>query len=96
MPSCTIAVRVVPNASRSEVAGYAGGVLRVKVASPAREGRANEALVLFLARELGLRRSQIAIVRGFSARDKLVRVEGMEQGALEARLAVVTPPSGGV
>lgn len=70
-----IRVRVVPNARRSEVLGWeddprAGRVLRVKVAAPPVEGRANEALCAFLSEELGLAKSKVALEKGGTSRHK--------------------------
>jgi len=47
--SCTLAIKVVPNAPRSAVAGWLGEALKVKVHAPPVEGRANEELCSFLA-----------------------------------------------
>lgn len=66
----SISVRVVPNASRDEIVGLHGGVLKIKLASPAIEGKANKALLNFLAKELGVRSSAITIKSGRQARIK--------------------------
>lgn len=58
------------------MAGYSGGVLRVKVAAPPVEGRANKALIDYLARLLKVRRGQITILKWTKSRNKLVGVEG--------------------
>ena len=87
MPSATITVRVQPGARQNQVVGYAGGVLRVKVSAPAVEGKANEALLAYLARLLDVRPRQLAIVKGARSREKVVRVDGLEQEQVEARLA---------
>ena len=72
-----IAVRAQPGARRDEIVGLRGGVLVARVSAPALEGRANQALCRLIARGLGIRRSQVSILRGERARDKLVRVEGI-------------------
>lgn len=86
MSSCTLAIRVQAGAGRSQVTGYADGVLRVKIAAPAVEGKANQALLAYLARLLEVRPWQVAIVKGARSRAKVVRVDGLEQPELEARL----------
>ncbi len=73
-----LAVRVVPNARKSEIAGWTDGVLRVRLHAPAVEGRANEELIRFLAELFGTRRSQVVIVRGEKAREKMLEIEGWE------------------
>lgn len=68
-------VRATPNASRSEVVGWeddtqAGRILRVRVAAPPVEGRANAALREFLAKTLGLPKSKVILEKGGSSRFK--------------------------
>lgn len=70
-------VRVTPRAKRTEIIGAMQGVLRVKLAAPPVEGAANEALVKFLAAQLGVRVAQVEILSGHTARVKTVRVEGV-------------------
>ena len=69
-------VRVVPRASRSAVAGTHDGALKVRVAAPPVEGAANEELVRFLARALGVSRRDVEIVGGHTSRTKIVRAAG--------------------
>jgi len=77
----------VPRASRDEVAGAgADGVLRVRLTAPPVEGRANEALVRFLAEELGVPRRQVRLVSGESSRTKVVSIEGVTADEVAARL----------
>jgi len=70
-----LVVRAVPNASRSEISGWeddprAGRVLRVRVAAPPVEGKANAELRAFLAKALGLPKSQVTLEKGDSSRFK--------------------------
>jgi len=74
---CTLAVKVIPGASRDELCGWRGDILKVKLSAPPVEGRANDALVAFLAEKLGRRRREITLVRGATARQKLVRIAGL-------------------
>jgi uncharacterized protein (TIGR00251 family) len=70
-----LVVRVSPGASRTEVAGrMADGRLKVRVAAPAEDGRANAALIKLLARELGVDARDVTLVAGHGARDKIVEV----------------------
>ncbi len=80
------AVRVVPRAKRSEVMGVQGEALKVRVAAPPVEGKANEALRTFLAERLGLRRQQVEIVAGHRGRRKVVRVRGLSPRQVRERL----------
>jgi hypothetical protein len=86
MPACTLELKVVPNAPRDEIAGWLGPALKVKVHAPALEGRANDALCAFLADHLGLPRRAVTLVRGDKSRQKVVRIDGLDDAALRARL----------
>jgi uncharacterized protein len=68
-------LHVQPGAKRTEVAGVHGDVLKVRLAAPPVEGRANEALVHFLAESFGVTLKQVIIVRGETSRRKIVRIE---------------------
>jgi uncharacterized protein (TIGR00251 family) len=73
----TLSVWVTPGASRSEFTGVADGRLRVRLAAPPREGKANDELVRLVARMLGVTRKDVAVTAGSSGRRKLVRVAGV-------------------
>lgn len=75
--SCTLQIKAVPGAPRSEVCGWLGEHLKVKVQAPPVEGKANEALLRFLAETLELPPRAVSLVRGGTSRLKLVRIEGM-------------------
>ena len=79
-------VWVMPGAKRSEIVGVADGHLRLRLAAPAREGRANDELVRFLAKMLGKRRADITVELGGSARRKLVRVAAATSTDVAAQL----------
>ena len=82
----TFAVRVVPRASKNAIAGIHGDALKIRVTAPPVEGRANEALVAFLAKRLGVRKSQVEIVAGAASRRKLFRVIALSLEEVEERL----------
>jgi uncharacterized protein (TIGR00251 family) len=79
-------VKVTPGASRTEITGAADGILHVKVAAPPARGRANRELIDFLSRTLGVGRSAVAIVRGQTARRKIIEVAGMGREEVLRRL----------
>jgi uncharacterized protein (TIGR00251 family) len=83
---CPLAIKAIPNAPRSEVAGWLGDALKVKVHAPPVEGRANEALCEFLADTLGLSRRAVTLVRGETSRQKVVRVDGLSLADVKAKL----------
>jgi uncharacterized protein (TIGR00251 family) len=79
-----VALRVVPNASKTEVVGRHGDALKVKVASPALEGKANAAILEFIAKTAGVPVRMAVLVAGAKSRDKVVKVEGMGAAAVRA------------
>ena len=66
--------------------GWLGDVLRLSVAAPAERGKANEAVIRLLAGALGLPRDRLRIVRGHTARRKVILVEGLDEAQVRARL----------
>lgn len=90
-PAATLAVKVVARASQDAISGYAEGVLRVRVAAPAVEGRANEALVRFLSDLIRVPRSNVAIAAGESGRRKILRIAGISRAELFRRLGIPVP-----
>lgn len=67
-------IRVQPSAGRSQIVGEHAGALKVRVAAPANEGKANAELIRFLARTLGVSRSSVELLSGERSRDKVVGV----------------------
>ncbi|HZU81114.1 MAG TPA: DUF167 domain-containing protein [Acidimicrobiales bacterium] len=82
-------VHVQPGASRSEVAGVHGDALKLRVAAPAIEGRANAAVLALLAEVLGVPLSALRITAGGHGRRKRVAVTGLDSAELAARLQAV-------
>jgi uncharacterized protein len=85
--SAEIRVRLQPRARRNEIAGVRGGVVVVRVTAPPVEGRANEALRRVIARRARVAKGRVEIVRGTRSRDKVVRVQGLDEVSLKRRLA---------
>lgn len=85
-PADTLDVRVIPRAPRTRVDGERGGAILIRVAAPPVSGAANAALVEFLAEALAIPRRSISIVSGETARDKRVRLEGLDAAEARARL----------
>jgi uncharacterized protein len=81
--SATFAVKVVPRASKNQIVGMEGDAIKIRLNAPPVEGKANEALIKFLAETLGVSRAQIEIVRGHASRRKLVRVRGVTAEQIE-------------
>jgi uncharacterized protein len=72
-------VRVQPRASKDEIAGVAGGALKVRVRAPALEGRANDALCKYLAELLKTPKAAVRILTGQRSRSKRVEVRGVTE-----------------
>lgn len=70
-----LSLHVQPGAKRTEVAGVHGEALKIRLAAPAVDGKANEALLRFLADAFGVPTRCVTLMRGASARSKLVCVE---------------------
>jgi uncharacterized protein len=85
MPEARIRVRLRPRGSKDELAGVRDGVLQAKVTAPPVDGRANRALCRLIAKRVGVAPSRVSVVRGERSREKLVRVEGLDEArAIEA------------
>jgi uncharacterized protein (TIGR00251 family) len=81
-----VAVRVIPRAGRTGVAGLRGGAILVRLSAPPIAGAANAALLAFLADRLGVPARALAIARGDTSRDKLIRIDGLAADEARARL----------
>jgi uncharacterized protein (TIGR00251 family) len=77
---------VQPRASRTRAVGEHDGRLKLQLAAPPVDGEANAALVEFLAEALGVRKADVAIVRGDTGRRKTVRVAGVSAAAAVSAL----------
>lgn len=84
----TLFVKAQPRANKNAVVGVHGPELRVKVTAPPVDSAANEALVRFLAEELGLPRNQVQLVRGATARHKAIKVLGLKAEEVKRRLGL--------
>ena len=71
-----LSIHAQPGAPRTAAAGLHGDALKVRIAAPALEGRANDELVEFLARSLGAARRDVTVVGGEKSRRKRVEVRG--------------------
>ena len=86
--SCTIKVRVQPKSSRNQVGGFRDGTLRVRVTAAPTEGQANAAVIALLAKTLGVSKSRLEIIRGYSSRDKVVSVDTLTDQEVRRKLGV--------
>ena len=82
----TLSIRVQPRASRNAIVGWTGDTLKMRLTAPPVEGEANEACLAFLAKLLDLAPSRLAIIQGIRSRTKLIRITGLTQAEVHARL----------
>jgi uncharacterized protein (TIGR00251 family) len=82
----TLAIRIQPRASKNELVAMEGGALKIRLTAPPIDGAANEALVKFLAHVLSVPRSHIEIVSGHTSRDKILRINGMDDAEVKRLL----------
>ena len=87
MPTARLRVRVQPGAKASQIVGLAEGVLRLRIAAPPVEGKANKAVEELLAAALDVPKSRVRLVRGTSSRDKVVEVDGLSEEEVLKRLS---------
>jgi uncharacterized protein (TIGR00251 family) len=86
--SALLRIRVQPRAKRDEVVGERDGAIVIRLKAPPVDGKANAALVGFIAKAAGVPRSRVEIVRGATAREKVVRVQGAAEADLRRVLGV--------
>jgi len=79
-------VRAHPNASRSAAAGFTDGILQLKIAAPPVQGKANNELLAFLSKMLGISKSAISIEKGHTSRNKVLSISGLSQEEIIKRL----------
>ena len=70
-------VHVQPRAKKTEVTGWYGDAVKIRVHAPPVDGAANDELVRFIAKRTGLPRSSVSIVSGTAGRRKLVTLDGL-------------------
>lgn len=84
----TLTVHVQPGARKSEAVSFDGMVLRVKIAAPPVEGKANKELIAFLSERLDIKKGALSILRGQTSRDKVIAVEGLALDDILERLSL--------
>jgi len=86
MPEALLKVHITPRGAKNEITGWRGDVLYIKVTAPPVEGTANAAVLDFLADVLGIRKSQVALVKGEKSREKMFRITGLTEDEIRTRL----------
>ena len=83
----TLRLHIQPGAKKTEVAGLHGEALKIRLAAPPVEGKANACLIAFLADRLGVTKSAISLVSGGTSRAKRVRINGVDSLSVKKALA---------
>lgn len=86
MDSCRLTIKAQPGARRDAVAGLLGDAIKIRLQAPAVDGKANRALLAFMARRLGLKPRALHLVAGQSARLKIVEIRGLDENAAREAL----------
>jgi len=82
----TLTLHIQPGAKKTEFAGLHGDALKIRLAAPPVDGKANEALIRFVADQLGLAKSSVNLKSGQTSRRKVLEVIGATAAAV-ARIA---------
>lgn len=85
---CILRLRIQPGAKRTCVLGILGDQLKIAVQAPPVDGKANEALLRWLADTLGLKKSEVALISGQTSRDKRIRLEKIKAAQIRAALGI--------
>jgi uncharacterized protein len=86
MPAVRLEVYIQPRASKTEIAGMHGDVIKIRIAAPAVENAANRALIEFIAQILGIGKRCVRVVSGGSSRRKLLEIDGVAADVIVATL----------
>ena len=83
----TLQIKVQPNAKESRIVEWLDdSTLRIRLAAPPVDGKANKALIAFLAKSLGLKKSQVRIAKGEKNRQKVLEFDGLDEADLQKRI----------
>ncbi len=83
-----IRIKVVPNASRDEIAGMVGGRLKVRVRPPPERGKANKAVIVLIAELFGLKKNAVLILSGNINPKKTVGIIGVSKDTVRSKLGL--------
>jgi len=88
----SFSVKVQPRARRNAITGTLGDALKLALTAPPVEGRANQAVIEFLAETLEIPRASVTITSGETSRNKVVRVAGVSKRIVEQKLEAALGP----
>ena len=85
---CVVNVRVIPRASKNQIQGVLSDALKIRLQAPPVDGKANDALVRFLADTFSLPTRDISLLSGETGRNKRVLLSGLDEAEARARLNI--------
>ena len=86
--SVTFMTKIVPGSSRTAVVGSLDSAIKIKVAAPPEKGKANQCLIAFLAKRLGIKKQAVTIVSGQTNPLKQIQIEGISAKTLLEKLGL--------
>jgi uncharacterized protein (TIGR00251 family) len=84
---CTLPVRVHPGARKNDITGVHDGALKISLTTPPTDGRANEALIAFIAERLHIPRARVTILSGATSRTKTLRITAKSAAEVQTALS---------
>jgi hypothetical protein len=72
-----IKINLIPRSSRNQLVSCAGDQFKIKITAPPVDGRANQALTVFLAKKLGIAKSRVEIFSGEKSKQKKIKIDGL-------------------
>lgn len=79
-------IKVVPKAHKSEIVGWEGEELKIRLKAIPEKGEANQELIAFLSKAFGIPKSNIELVSGLTSRHKKVNIHGFTEESLKNKL----------
>ncbi len=83
----TLRLHIQPGAKKTEVVGLHGEALKIRLAAPPVDGKANACLIGFLAERLGVTKASVSLVSGESSRAKRIRIDAVDPLVVLDRLS---------
>ena len=80
------ATKIIPGSSKTALAGMLDGILKIRISAPPEKGKANESLLKFLAKQLGVKKKSVSIISGLRKSIKQIKVLDISIETLQNKL----------
>ena len=87
----SLSLAIQPGARKNQIVGEFDGCLKLKIAAPPVDGEANKAVLSWLAKLLGLKKSQLELASGATSRRKIIKIQGVTPDAVLSLLVPESP-----